>query len=56
MLLHVRLTAPAGTDKQRAEVLLKKAEKGCLIGNSLRFNPELHYEVRSEEVPHLLAS
>lgn len=56
ILLQVRLTVPARTDKQRAEVLLKKAEKGCLISNSLRSKPELRYEVRSEEVPHLLAS
>jgi peroxiredoxin-like protein len=56
MLLYVRLSLPAGTDKERAQVLLKKAEKGCLIGNSLRFSPELRYEVRTEEVPNLLAS
>jgi peroxiredoxin-like protein len=56
MLLHVRLTVPAGTDKQRAQVLLKKAEKGCLIGNSLRFSPEMRHEVLTEEVPNLLAS
>ena len=56
VLLHVRLTVPAGTDTKRAQVLLKKAEKGCLIANSLRFSPELRYEVRTEEVPHLFAS
>jgi len=56
MLLHVRLTVPAGTDKERAQVLLKKAEKACLIANSLRFSPELRYEVLTEEVPDLLAS
>jgi len=57
ILLHVRLTVPAGTDKERAQVLLKKAEKGCLIAKSLRFSPELFYEVlTTEEVPHSLAS
>jgi peroxiredoxin-like protein len=57
MLLHVRLTVTAGTDKERVQVLLKKAEKGCLISNSLRFSPELRYEVLTdEEVPNLLAS
>ena len=56
MLLDVRLTVPAGTDKERAQVLLKKGEKGCLIANSLRFSPELRYEVLTEETPHSLAS
>jgi organic hydroperoxide reductase OsmC/OhrA len=54
MRLNVRRTLPAGTDKERAQVLLKKAEKGCLYGNSLRFGPEPRYEVLTEE-PNLLA-
>lgn len=32
---HATLRVPAGTDTARAEQLLEKAEKGCLIANSL---------------------
>jgi len=43
--LHVRLELPLPTDKDKAERLLEKAEKACLIGNSLRFKPTLHSEI-----------
>jgi organic hydroperoxide reductase OsmC/OhrA len=37
--LHVWLVVPAETDPQRAQTVLEKAEKACLVGNSLRFTP-----------------
>ena len=37
MTLHARLTLPSGTDPERARRLLEKAEKSCLITNSLAF-------------------
>ena len=39
---RARLTVPAGTDAARARTLLEKAEKVCLITNSL--NSERHLE------------
>ncbi len=39
---RVRLTVPAGTDAARARTLLEKAEKVCLVSNSL--NSERHLE------------
>src|SRR5689334_7855037 len=43
--LHVRLELPFQTDEEKARRLLEKAEKACLIGNSLRFKPVLHSEI-----------
>jgi organic hydroperoxide reductase OsmC/OhrA len=40
-----RLEVPAGADAERARVLLEKAERGCLIANSLRSARELTSEV-----------
>ncbi len=42
--LRVRLNAP-GQDREKAQRLLEKAEKTCLITNSLRSNIHLHAEV-----------
>ena len=33
--IHARLNVPSGTDPDRARQLLQKAERGCLISNSL---------------------
>jgi peroxiredoxin-like protein len=34
--LHVRLSLPFGSDAEKARKVLEKAEKACLIGNSLK--------------------
>lgn len=34
--LNVTLEAPAGTDERRAMLLLEKAEKSCLVTNSMK--------------------
>jgi organic hydroperoxide reductase OsmC/OhrA len=44
---HARLEVPAGSDIERAKVLLEKAERGCLVANSLRGARELTSEVVS---------
>jgi organic hydroperoxide reductase OsmC/OhrA len=51
--LRVTLEIPADSDPARARLLLEKAEKACLVGNSLRFNPLLESEVVIEQVPLL---
>jgi organic hydroperoxide reductase OsmC/OhrA len=53
--LHVRLDLPLQTDQEKARRLLEKAEKGCLIGNSLRFKPILHSEIVIAPELHLVA-
>jgi organic hydroperoxide reductase OsmC/OhrA len=45
MRLHARLTLPAGGDVERGKHLLEKAEKGCLITNSLKAEPTLTADV-----------
>ena len=47
--LHAWLVVPAETDPQRAQAVLEKAEKVCLVGNSLKFTPALHANVSVEE-------
>ena len=42
--LNVHLRVPAGADVARAERLLEKAEKACLVSNSL--NSEIHLTLR----------
>lgn len=42
---RVRLVVPAGADLARARALLEKAEKGCLISNSLTAVRHLECEV-----------
>ena len=39
--LRVRLKITEGADKEHALRLLKKAEQGCLVTNSLKFEPVL---------------
>lgn len=43
--LHARLTLPAGGDIERGKHLLEKAEKTCLITNSLKAKPVLTADV-----------
>jgi peroxiredoxin-like protein len=43
--LHAVLTVPATTDAQKARRLVEKAEKACLITNSLALTPSLAVEV-----------
>jgi organic hydroperoxide reductase OsmC/OhrA len=47
---HAELVVPAGTDPARGRALLEKAEKICLISNSLSATRHLECEV-IEEVP-----
>jgi organic hydroperoxide reductase OsmC/OhrA len=42
--LDVELKVPAGTDMARAERLLEKAEKTCLVSNSIK--SEIHLKTR----------
>jgi len=42
---RVRLEVPAGTDEARARQLLEKAERGCLVANSLNGARELVADV-----------
>lgn len=41
-----RLTIPAGTSEKKAHTILEKAEKYCLITNSMKAGSELETEVR----------
>ena len=43
--IRARLTIPAGADPKKAGVILEKAEKYCLITNSLKAKPQLETEV-----------
>jgi organic hydroperoxide reductase OsmC/OhrA len=43
--IRVRLVVPAGSDAARARLLMEKAEKGCLISNSLTAAKHLECEV-----------
>ena len=45
MHVRVRLVVPPGADAARARMLLEKAEKGCLISNSLTAVKHLECEV-----------
>ena len=43
--LHAQLVIPAETEPDKARRLLEKAEKACLVGNSLKFNPVLRVDI-----------
>jgi peroxiredoxin-like protein len=43
--LRARLTLPAGSDMDRARRALEKAERGCLISNSLKAKVHLESEI-----------
>ncbi len=45
MIVHAHLVVPAGTDSERAQRLLEKAEKVCLIMNSLKATPQLRTQI-----------
>ena len=45
MHVRVRLVVPPGADAARARMLMEKAEKGCLISNSLTAAKHLECEV-----------
>jgi peroxiredoxin-like protein len=47
--LNVRLVVPSSADKEKAQRLLEKAERGCLITNSLKFVPALRAEIAVEQ-------
>lgn len=47
--LHARLELPPGGDTERARRLLEKAEKACLVTNSLNVEPELTADVVTAE-------
>jgi peroxiredoxin-like protein len=46
--LRARLVIPVGTDEEKATRLLEKAEKACLISNSLKFTPTIEADVAIE--------
>lgn len=54
--LYVWLVVPPETDAERARTVLEKAERNCLVGNSLRFKPTLHLNVSVEEPSMLPAA
>jgi organic hydroperoxide reductase OsmC/OhrA len=47
--LNVRLDLASGTQPDLARRVLEKAERGCLIANSLKCKPELEYDIAFEE-------
>lgn len=52
--LYVTLELPDESDPDKARRMLERAEKACLVGNSLRFQPTLHVDIVTEHIPHLL--
>jgi peroxiredoxin-like protein len=54
IVLRPRLEIPAETDPDKAERLLQKAEKACLVGKSLKFEPTVQWDVVVEEFPPVL--
>jgi peroxiredoxin-like protein len=54
--LHAKLEVPYQADADKARHLLEKAEKACLVGNSLRFKPVLHCDVVFKPEPHLVTA
>ena len=47
--LHARLLLPAGADEDKAQKVLEKTHKSCIVGNSLKFEPTLRAEIAVEE-------
>jgi peroxiredoxin-like protein len=47
--LDARLVLPADGDAVKARRLLEKAEKACLVSNSLKFPPTLEVDITFEE-------
>lgn len=48
IILKPILTLPAGVDLGRAERILQKAEKNCLISNSIKTQVRLESEIRTQ--------
>jgi organic hydroperoxide reductase OsmC/OhrA len=46
--LRARLVLPAGEDPAKGCRIVEKAEKTCLVANSLKFEPELEVDVAVE--------
>jgi peroxiredoxin-like protein len=55
LTLHAHLTVPAATDTEKARRILEKAEKACLIGNSLALTPVLTCDVNTVEAERFAA-
>jgi peroxiredoxin-like protein len=49
--LHAHLAVPAGTDVALARRLLEKAERGCLVSNSLKADVHLEADVDVATAP-----
>lgn len=47
--MHAHLVLPAGVDTEKARNVLEKAEKACLVGNSLNVEPTLEVDVAFED-------
>ena|ERR1051325_10049362 len=47
--LRARLLLPAGSDSDKAQKIIEKARKGCLVGNSLKFETTLEAEITVED-------
>jgi organic hydroperoxide reductase OsmC/OhrA len=56
ILLRVLLDIPEESDPKRARHLLEKAEKVCLVTNSLKFKPSVEFDVVVENEHQLLAT
>jgi len=49
--LRARLLLPARADQDKAQTILEKTQKSCIVGNSLKFEPMLRAEI-ALECPH----
>jgi hypothetical protein len=47
--LHARLLLPPDGDADKAQKIIEKTHKGCIVGNSLKFEPALAAEIMVEE-------
>ena len=56
LTLHAHLTVAVGSDAQKAQRLLEKTERTCLITNSLAVTPVLTCEVETEPDEALVAN
>jgi organic hydroperoxide reductase OsmC/OhrA len=55
MRLRARLVLPAGADHELAQRVLEKAEKACLVGNSLKCERVLEVEITTDAESATLA-
>lgn len=44
--IHAKLTVPPGTNEERADRLLHRAEQFCLVTNSFKVSPELETTIK----------